>query len=322
MSGPVRDADLADGPPAVLDAVDVREGRRADVGGLDVLRVLPTKGRRTVGAWCFVDLMGPVDMADPDPLEVGPHPHTGLATVTWLLEGEALHTDSLGTEQVIRAGQLNLMTAGHGIAHAELSSHPPFRGAQLWIAQPEGTRHGPSAFEHHDELPTVALAGSGGTSEATLLVGGLEGGLGGVTSPARADTPLVGADVLLAPGTTTVPLTPGFEHAVTPLDAPVLVGGHRVEPGSLALVPTRTDEVTLTVRDGAARVLLLGGEPLDTPITMWWNFVARSRDEITEAWRSWNARDERFGHVASPLARIEAPAPPWVGRAERDAPGR
>ena len=233
---------------------------------------------------------------------------------------QALHTDSLGTEQVIRAGQLNLMTAGHGIAHAELAAHPPFRGAQLWIAQPEGTRHGPSAFEHHAELPTVELAGSGGTSEATLLVGGFEGGLGGVSSPARADTPLVGADVLLLPGTTTVPLTPAFEHAVTPLDAPVLVGGHRVEPGSLALVPTGTDELALTVRDGSTRVLLLGGEPLGAPVTMWWNFVARSRDEITEAWRSWNARDERFGHVASPLARIEAPAPPWVGRAERDAP--
>jgi hypothetical protein len=128
--------------------------------------------------------------------------------------------------------------------------------------------------------------------------------------------------VLLAPGTTTVPLTSAFEHAVTPLDAPVLVGGHLVEPGSLALVPPGNDELTLTVRDRAARVLLLGGEPLDTPITMWWNFVARSRDEITEAWRSWNARDQRFGHVASPLARIEAPAPPWIGRAERDAPRR
>ena len=316
MSGPVRDVDLEEDGSGLCEHVEVREGRRADVGGLDVVRVLPTKGRRTVGAWCFVDLLGPVDMDDPDPLEVGPHPHIGLSTVTWLLEGEALHTDSLGTEQVIRAGQLNLMTAGHGISHAELAAHPPFRGAQLWIAQPEGTRHGTSAFEHHAELPRVELAGSGGTSEATLLVGGLAGGHGGVRSPARADTPLVGADVLLAPGATTVPLDAASEHAVAPIDAPVLVGGHVVEPGSLALLPAGLDEVVLTVRQGGARILLLGGEPLESPVVMWWNFVARDRDEITAAWRSWNARDERFGTVASPLARIEAPAPPWIGRSD------
>jgi redox-sensitive bicupin YhaK (pirin superfamily) len=320
VSGPVREVDLEqdgqqDGAVARAGTdlrIEVREGRRADVGGLDVVRVLPTKGRRTVGAWCFVDLLGPVDMDDPDPLEVGPHPHIGLSTVTWLLDGEALHTDSLGTEQVIRAGQLNLMTAGHGISHAELAAHPPFHGAQLWIAQPEGTRHGASAFEHHAELPQVELVGTGGTSAATLLVGGFAGGHGGVRSPARADTPLVGADVLLAPGATTVPLDVGFEHAVAPIDAPVLVAGEVVEPGSLALVPAGADEVVLTVREGGARVLLLGGEPLDAPVVMWWNFVARDRDEITDAWRSWNARDERFGTVASPLDRIEAPAPPWV----------
>jgi len=321
MSGPVREVDLQqDGQQdgdvgltgGVLDHVEVREGRRADVGGLDVVRVLPTKGRRTVGAWCFVDLLGPVDMGDPDPLEVGPHPHIGLSTVTWLLEGEALHTDSLGTEQVIRAGQLNLMTAGHGISHAELAAHPPFHGAQLWVAQPEGTRHGAPAFEHHAELPLVELAGTGGTSAATLLIGGLAGDHGGVRSPARADTALVGADVVLAPGATVVPLDARFEHAVAPIDAPVLVGGNVVEPGSLALVPAGADQVVLTVREGGARVLLLGGEPLDAPVVMWWNFVARDRDEITAAWRSWNARDERFGTVASPLDRIEAPAPPWV----------
>jgi quercetin 2,3-dioxygenase len=319
MSGPVRDVDL-EGPSDATTAsdalhrIELREGRRADVGGLDVVRVLPTKGRRTVGAWCFVDLLGPVDLSDPDPLEIGPHPHIGLSTVTWLLEGEALHTDSLGTEQVIRAGQLNLMTAGRGISHAELAAHPPFRGAQLWIAQPEETRHGDPAFEHHAQLPGVELSGSGGTSTGTLLVGTL----GGATSPARADTPLVGMDLLLAPGLTVVPLDTRFEHAAAPLDVPVKVGEHVVEPGWLALVPPGVDELPLEVRGagrpGASggRVLLLGGEPLDTPIMMWWNFVARDRDEIADAWRSWNARDERFGHVASPLARIDAPAPPWL----------
>jgi redox-sensitive bicupin YhaK (pirin superfamily) len=321
MSGPVRDSDLAaaDGPTDPLDAIEVREGRHAQVSGLTVTRVLPTKGRRTVGAWCFVDLMGPVDMDDPDPMEVGPHPHIGLSTVTWLLEGEALHTDSLGTEQVIRPGQLNLMTAGAGISHAELAARPPFRGAQLWVAQPEATRHGVSAFEHHAELPGVELAGDGigGSGTGALGAGGahgslLVGSLAGSESPARADTALVGADLVLAPGRTLVPLDARFEHAVAPLDGSVKVGEELVEPGWLALVPAGATELPLETREGGARVLLLGGEPLGEPISMWWNFVARDRDELTRAWHDWNERTERFGHVASPLARMEAPPPPWV----------
>jgi len=329
VSGPVREVDLDDGRPDghatgratdTIDLVEVREGRHADVGGLDVVRVLPTKGRRTVGAWCFVDLMGPVDLDDPDPLEVGPHPHIGLATVTWLMDGEALHTDSLGTEQVIRAGQLNLMTAGRGISHAEIASRAPFRGAQLWVAQPESTRHGDPAFEHHAELPGIELpavprgaAGGpagGGTTTGSVLLGTVAGG----TSPARADTALVGVDLTLAAGTTTVPLDRRFEHAVAPLDASIRVAGHVVEPGSLALVPVGVDELPLEARASGVRALLLGGEPLDGPIAMWWNFVARDRDELTAAWRDWNSRGERFGEVASPLARIEAPPPPWVPR--------
>jgi redox-sensitive bicupin YhaK (pirin superfamily) len=156
MSGPVQPADRRFENQR-LGRIEAREGRRTSVGGLDVVRVLPTKGRRTVGAWCFVDLLGPVDAERPDPMEVGPHPHIGLSTVTWLLEGEALHSDSLGSEQVIRPGELNWMTAGHGIAHAELAARPPFRGAQMWVAQPEATRHGPSSFAHHAELPHLEL---------------------------------------------------------------------------------------------------------------------------------------------------------------------
>ncbi len=308
MSGPVRDVDVTDPLEDALDRVEVREGRRANVSGLDVVRVLPTKGRRTVGAWCFVDLMGPVDPEDPYPLEVGPHPHIGLSTVTWLLEGEALHTDSLGTEQVIRAGQLNLMTAGVGISHAELATNPPFRGVQLWVAQPESTRHGASSFSHHPELPMIELVGEQGTTSAAVMIGTL----GGATSPARADTPLISLDLTLAPGRTVIPLDATFEHAVTPLDVPVKVGENVVEPGSLALIPRGVDELPLEVRTGGGRVLLLGGTPLGTDVAMWWNFVARDRDELTQAWRDWNGRTERFGHVDSVLPRIEAPAPPWI----------
>jgi quercetin 2,3-dioxygenase len=328
MSGPIRDSDLAATDEVAeardaQDAIEVREGRHADVSGLAVTRVLPTKGRRTVGAWCFVDLMGPVDMDDPDPMEVGPHPHIGLSTVTWLLDGEALHTDSLGTEQVIRPGQLNLMTAGAGISHAELAARPPFRGAQLWVAQPEATRHGASAFEHHATLPTIELAGEGiggsgtaaigaGGAQGSLLIGGLADGPTEVRSPARADTALLGADLTLAAGRTRIPLDPRFEHAIAPLEGSVKVGEAIVEAGWLALVPVGAHDVVIEVRELGARVLLLGGEPLGESVAMWWNFVARDRDELTQAWRDWNARTERFGQVASPLSRIEAPPPPWV----------
>jgi redox-sensitive bicupin YhaK (pirin superfamily) len=303
VSGPVEEKDVA-GIDEALAGVEVREGRQASVGGMDIARVLPTKGRRTVGAWCFTDLIMPADGLDPDPMEVGPHPHIGLATVTWLLEGEAVHSDSLGSEQAIRPGQLNLMTAGHGIAHAELGAPAPLRGVQLWIAQPERTRHGASAFEHHPELPTVDL----GTAEASVLVGTLAG----ATSPASTDTPLVGAELTLRRGLIRVPATASFEYAVVPLDGTVKVGEDIVEHGWVALVPPGAGALPIEAGDGGARCMLLGGEPLGEQVVMWWNFVGRSRDEITEAWRAWQDHDEdRFGPVASRLDRIDAPAPPW-----------
>jgi quercetin 2,3-dioxygenase len=303
MSGPVQQPDI-ECEDERLAGVEAREGRTTNVGGLDVARVLPTKGRRTVGAWCFVDLMGPADAEDPDPMEVGPHPHIGLSTVTWLLEGEALHSDSLGTEQVIRPGQLNLMTSGHGIAHAELAARPPFRGVQMWVAQPEATRHGASAFEHHAELPTAEL------EHAEVLV--FTGSLAGAASPARTDTPLVGAQLTARAGTTVLPTTSTFEHAVVPLDGRIKVGPEVVEPGWLALVPTGIDELPIESRDDGARYLVLGGEPLGERVQMWWNFVARDREEITAAYREWRDRTDRFGAVPSRLERIEAPVPPWL----------
>jgi quercetin 2,3-dioxygenase len=303
MSGPIERPD-AECEDERLAGIELREGRSTHVGGLPVTRVLPTKGRRTVGAWCFVDLAGPADAEEPDPMEVGPHPHIGLSTVTWLLEGEALHTDSLGSEQVIRPGELNLMTAGHGIAHAELAARPPFRGVQLWVAQPEATRHGESAFEHHAALPQVALDG------ADALV--FTGRFGGFGAPTRTDTPLVGVDLGPRRGRTVLPTDPTFEHAVVALDGRVRVGSEVVEPGWLALVPTGVDELPIETDGDATRLLLLGGEPLGHRISMWWNFVARDHDEITDAWREWRDRTDRYGAVASTLDPIEAPVPPWV----------
>lgn len=303
MSGPIQQPDAAC-EDELLERIEAREGRSTTLGGQAVARVLPTKGRRTVGAWCFVDLVGPEDAADPDPLEIGPHPHIGLSTVTWLLEGEALHTDSLGTEQPIRPGQLNLMTAGHGIAHAELAADPPFRGVQLWLAQPEATRHAQPRFEHLPELPRVELE----RAQGTVLVGSFDG----AASAATVDSELVGVDLSLRAGRTVLRLRADFEHAVVPVDGTVKVGPEAAAPGWLALVPAGIEELPIDAGATGARVLLLGGQPLGEQIQMWWNFVARDRDEITRAWRDWEQRTDRFGPVPSTLERIEAPRPPWV----------
>ncbi len=303
MSGPVQlpDVGAQQGP---LAGVVVIEGRATTVGGVGIQRVLPTKGRRTVGPWCFVDLIQPSDFDDPHPLEIGPHPHIGLSTVTWLLDGEVLHSDSLGTEQLIRPGQLNLMTAGRGIAHAELGTTEGINGVQMWLAQPGPTRQGASRFQHVADLPQAELIGA----TATVLVGAL----GEAASPAEVDSRMVGADVSMGPGRVEVPTEPDFEYAVVPLDHKVKVGEDIVEPGWLALIPSGSDSLPVT-SSGGARFLLLGGEPLGEPIEMWWNFVARTKDEITEAWRAWQAHDEEwFGAVPSSLARIDAPAPPWL----------
>lgn len=304
MSGPVEDRAIDWVNEGQL-GIEVRQGRTADIGGFQVVRVLPTKGRRTVGGWCFVDLMIPPDANDPDPLEIGPHPHIGLSTVTWLFQGEALHGDSLGTEQVIRPGQLNLMTAGHGIAHSELSSQAGVQGVQMWIAQPEATRHGPSSFEHHPALPRRRLA----NGEATVLVGTW----GDVVSPARADSALVGADVVIGQGVCEVDLDTRFEYGIVPIDNPVKVDDAIVEPGWLGLVAAGSEGLRLEALSGGARLMFLGGEPLGERIQMWWNFVGRTKDELTDAWRAWQDHDtDRFGTVPSRLARIEAPSPPWL----------
>lgn len=301
MSGPVSTEDVPVDPGCGEPdppEVEVLEGRLADVGGMEVRRSLPRRQRRTVGAWCFADHFGPT--APPASMQVGPHPHTGLSTVTWLVEGEVLHRDSLGSTQLVRPGQLNLMTAGRGVSHAEEQTSGRIHGAQLWVAQPDSTRDGEPAFEHHGALPTLTL----GSADATVLVGEVAG----ARSPARADTPLVGVELVAAGGTAEVPLDPTFEHALVVLDGTVTVEGVAVAPGVLAYLGTGRDRVAVDMR-GGARALLLGGEPFAERIVMGWNFVGRSRDEVAQAGTDWNAGHERFGTVASALARIPAPEP-------------
>jgi redox-sensitive bicupin YhaK (pirin superfamily) len=285
----------------------VEPSREAQVGDSTVRRALPRRGHRTVGAWCFADHLGPEPADGGVGTGIGPHPHIGLQTVTWLVEGEVLHHDSLGSEQLVRPGQLNLMTAGHGIAHAEegteRSGGRPKHGIQLWVAQPEATRHGPPAFEHHADLPRVELD----RGEAAVLVGSFAG----TTSPARADTDHLGAELVLAAGRTVVPLVAGHEHAMVVMDGAVEVDGETVVPGFLAYLDVGRDELALDVAE-SARLMLLGGTPFESAISMWWNFVARDHDEITAARTAWQQGDEdRFGDVTSLLGRIDAPGLPW-----------
>jgi hypothetical protein len=309
VSGPVTTTDAPAEPQACapdIATVEITDSRDSRVGGFPVRRALPRRERRTVGPWCFVDHMGPAHVTADEGPGVAPHPHIGLQTVTWLLEGEALHRDSLGSEQVIVPGQLNLMTAGHGVSHSEEGTGRvggDLHGVQLWIAQPSATRDGAPAFEHHAELPRLDL----GAAEATVLVGEL----GGVTSPARRDSDHVGVDLVLRAGLATVPLQPDAEHALVVLTGDVSIDAHHVTPGRLAYLGVGRDEVVLSV-DSPARALLIGGVPFDEPVLMWWNYVARTRDEITQAHHEWTAATDRFGVVASTLPRVGVAPPPWV----------
>lgn len=310
MSGPVSTVDVPDevaaDEPSVCD-LEVLDGRAAVVGGFPVSRVLPRRPRRSVGAWCFVDQIGPGAVTEERGLDVGPHPHIGLQTVTWLLRGEMLHRDSLGSEQLVRPGQLNLMTAGAGVSHSEETAGVyagDLQGVQLWVAQPDSTRQGAPAFEHHPELPQTEVDGA----IATVLIGDFAG----VRSPARRDTGHVGIDLRLSAGRTTLPLEPSFEHALVVFQGALGIGHHTLTPGHLGYLGLGRDGLTIDARE-PCRALLIGGTPLSEPLLMWWNYVARTRDEIIDAHRDWMMQHERFGEVASPLARLVTPGPPWAG---------
>jgi len=286
--------------------VQLRPSREARVGLMQVRRALPRRERRTVGAWCFVDHMGPVAATSAAVPAIAPHPHMGLQAVTWLVAGALVHRDSLGTEQVVRPGELNLMTAGHGVSHAEewLGDGGTLHGAQLWVAQPSSTRDDPAAFAHHRDLPVVEL---GHVGTATVLVGELAG----TTSPARCETPHVGADLDLRRGTAVLPLRAAWEHALVVLSGAAEMAGRLVTPGHLAYLPPGHDQCALATRAGA-RCLWIGGLPFPERLEMWWHFVGRTRDELTMAHREWEVGEARFGTVASALSRAEVGPPPWV----------
>ncbi|MEU4692912.1 pirin family protein [Actinoplanes sp. NPDC023714] len=280
-----------------------------------VRRLLPHRERRMIGAWCFVDHFGPDDVRGRPGMQVPPHPHTGLQTVTWLVDGIIEHRDSLGSHQLIAPGQLNLMTSGHGIAHSEYTppDHPDgMHGLQLWVALPSAVRS--PGFAHHPSLPALREGGA----DVTVVIGRL----GGVSSPATTHTPLLGAEILFpAAGAATLPLTPGFEHGILVMSGSATVDGHTLAPGSLLYLGDGRDAVSVACPD-EARLFLLGGEPFDEPLVMWWNFVGRSHEEIVEARTQWMA-GERFGTVEGcAAAPLPAPELPTVRLKARDRHGR
>jgi len=288
------------------DDVEVTDAHEATVGHLTVRRSLPRRGRRTVGAWCFADHMGPAAVTEDSGVDIGPHPHIGLQTVTWLIDGQALHRDSLGSEQVIRPGQLNLMTAGRGVSHSEEATghyRGRLQGIQLWIAQPERTRRGAPDFEHHVDLPQMEFP----RVDATVLIGEH----GDARSTARHDTALVGVDLAFHGGASTMPAVADFEYALVVLEGSLTLRGQQVQPGQLAYLGRGRDELSMDAQ-AKSRALLIGGEPFDEPLFMWWNFVARSRAEIEEAAADWQDVSPRFGRVASSLGRIPPPVPFWM----------
>jgi redox-sensitive bicupin YhaK (pirin superfamily) len=277
--------------------------REAKVGDITVRRFLPLRRRRTVGAWCFVDHYGPMSVDGVAGMQVPPHPHIGLQTVTWLLDGDVLHRDSLGSEQMIRPGQLNLMTAGHGIAHSEESpdGHDPrLHGVQLWLALPDRVRQMAPAFEHHADLPALGLDGF----EVTVFAGSLAG----AASPATVHSAIVGAEIgARRHARARIPLRPGHEHVIFAALGAATVEGAALVPGTLLYLGTGHESVTLAAAEGST-LFLLGGEPLGEPVLMWWNFVGRTADDIVEAAQDWG-RGLRFGKVAGP-EWAPLPAPP------------
>lgn len=286
-------------------AVELFEAREVPLGGLramTVRRTLPQRTLPTVGAWCFLDRFGPDTMA----MRVLPHPHSGLQTLTWPLTGSVHHRDSLGSDVVVRAGELNLMAAGRGISHSEVSpAGTQLAGLQLWIALPQPVLDAAPAFEQHRDLPVV----TGDNYRATVMVGELSD----VLSPAGIHSPLVGADFTTRDGgLVTWEVLPAHEHAVLVLKGSVSIDGVTIDPGPLAYLGVGRRHLSLEAEPGT-RWILLGGEPFAEELLMWWNFVGRSHEEIVQARLDWEAGHPRFGSVAGHgTERIPAPPLPRV----------
>jgi len=276
--------------PSIATIIDARP---REIGGFKVGRLLPSTARRLVGPFIYFDHMGPVELALGEGMDVRPHPHIGLATVTYLFDGEIIHRDSLGSHQPIRPGDINWMTAGRGIAHSERTS-PELRkagsrldGLQLWVALPLADEEVAPEFHHHpaDTLPTFEREG------ARIRV--LAGTAYGETSPVRTFSSLFYADVAMPAGCTLSVPRDHEERAVYVVNGVIGCGAEHATPGRM-LVFTPDVEVVLRA-ESDSRVVLLGGAPIDGKRHIFWNFVSSSKERIEQAKRDW--KEQRFPEV-------------------------
>lgn len=288
------DNDPIPGDAKSCDAVeDVIIPRARDLGGFEVRRALPSARRQMVGPFIFFDQMGPAQFIAGTGIDVRPHPHIGLATVTYLFDGEIKHRDSLGSALSIRPGEVNLMTAGKGIVHSERTA-PEFRsagqrlfGIQSWMALPKSHEEIDPAFAHHEINELPRLEGEG--KRVRLIIGSLYG----KTSPAEFPHPTFYAEAVLAPGAV-IPLDADYdERAVYIASGRIDVAGQSFDAGQL-LVFKPGDRISI-LAESNARLILLGGEPMDGPRHLWWNFVSSSKERIDAAKNDW--RHGRFDIV-------------------------
>ena len=282
------------GDAAAADAIEtVIVPRARDLGGFEVRRALPSAQRQMVGPFIFFDQFGPVVMQAGKGIDVRPHPHIGLATVTWLMDGSIYHRDSLGSEQPITPGELNWMTAGKGIVHSERTTSQEksrdrkIYGIQSWVALPKPHEEMPPSFEHvaMARLPVIEDRGI----SARLVAGSLYG----ARSPVKTHSDLFYADVQLQAGAALPLPAEHEERGIYILEGEVSVAGQVFEAGRL-LVFRPGDAITVRARSNA-RLMLLGGEPMDGPRYVWWNFVSSSKERIEAAKDDW--KQARFAIV-------------------------
>ncbi|MFM6966547.1 MAG: pirin family protein [Rhodoluna sp.] len=294
--------------------IEPREVKLTTRTGISVRRTIPHAKLKTIGAWCFVDHFGPTDQQDG--MVVAAHPHTGLQTVTWMIEGVGEHRDSLGTIQNIAPGQLNLMTSGRGISHSEISVEHSgnMHAIQLWVALPDSARNMAPEFEHRDDLPVIETE----NFRATVLVGEFMG----ETAKTKVHSSMLGVEIILrAEAKLSLPMTEGFEYGILAVDGDVVVDGQQLNRSAIAYFNTddALSGIELAAGSRAARVLVLAGEPFTEHIVMWWNFIGRTHDEIVEQREMWNAHiddaaaRERFGVFEDRIGGwIPAPELPTV----------
>ena len=297
--------DPVPGNPRSCDAIEqVIVPRARDLGGFSVRRALPAASKQMVGPFIFFDQMGPAEFLIGSGIDVRPHPHIGLATVTYLFDGEIMHRDSLGSAFAIKPGELNLMSAGRGIVHSERTSAeqrakgPRLFGIQAWAALPKAHEEGAPAFAHHGagELPRISADGK------TVRV--IVGTLYGKTSPAALPHPAFYAEAVLAPGAV-LPLDPDYdERGIYIASGEIDIAGETFSTGRL-LVFRPGDRISILALS-QARLMLLGGEPMDGPRHIWWNFVSSSKDRIRAAKEDWT--QNRFALVpGDEVERIPLP---------------